>query len=575
MAFLKYVQRLIPGLPFNMATQTQVTKTAGGNYDTPVGVGGTINNNTGQLISSPQVSTTHDAAALNSHMSGNTPSISFPNAPVAPTQSVSNNTSVTSPIPSADEIINAGNSQTPAEKTNKSLLDKVAALIGQKKGQTQLTNEAETAAGVPTLQKAVNDLNTQLEGLNNQATDLQNQASQGGAIQNQEQQNALGRGITTAGLAPQTAGDLRKNQIQQSAIASQALTVKSAIYGAQGNLSLAKDAADKAANAQYEEEQNQLDYQQALINANLPQMNKEEKNQAALVQAKLADRQSMIDNAKEDKKTIIALAVQAMTNNPGNSAVQYAAQQALAESNKPQPDLQTALGLVGKYQQDPNDVALKVQQLIKLRNDNSATTSSQVLSPYTKTSYDGSQYVDLSTLTPSEKAKYAQLATAQGIPIVLTAMDADKIGHIAVTKSNLNDIMNSFNAIPVNVDNPFTQGLANSVKSFFGDADIRAYKNYRTSAINALQALAGGTGSGLRINQSEINAAVNDIPIVEGAYADTPASAQKKIDNLNGQIDKWQTQILGGGNTGTNDANTQVVNGVTYVKHADGLYYPK
>lgn len=515
-----------------MATQTQVTKTAGGNYDTPVGVGGTINNNTGQLISSPQVSTTHDAAALNSHMSGNTPSISFPNAPVAPTQSVSNNTSVTSPIPSADEIINAGNSQTPAEKTNKSLLDKVAALIGQKKGQTQLTNEAETAAGVPTLQKAVNDLNTQLEGLNNQATDLQNQASQGGAIQNTEQQNALGRGITTAGLAPQTAGDLRKNQIQQSAIASQALTVKSAIYGAQGNLSLAKDAADKAANAQYEEEQNQLDYQQALINANLPQMNKEEKNQAALVQSQLADRQSMIDNAKEDKKTIIALAVQAMTNNPGNSAVQYAAQQALAESNKPQPDLQTALGLVGKYQQDPNDVALKIAQLQASRASTTKTNLEIDQLKQTGQSLDASKQNTGAPLTNNTTA-------------ISNLIQSNKLsGGTKTQLANILSVINAAGALATgNPDGAFSgvypgAGVLNAVAGAFGKKDEATIKN--EGYLDATNLRVQQWASGASLTKQQIDQ-VNKLVPNEN---DSDSQVRSKLNSLtNYMLTATQSQL--------------------------------
>lgn len=511
----------------------------------------------------PAVSQTHDASAINSQMSGSTASSVFPPPPPAPTNSTSANTSVANPIPTPQDIISQGNAQTPGEQTNQSLLEKVAALIGQKKSQTGLTNEAETAAGVPTLTKTVNDLNTQLEGLNNQATDLQNQARPGGAIENQEQEGVLGRGVTAAGLAPQTAGDLRKNQIQQSAIASQALTLKSAIYGAQGQLSLAKDAADKAAEAQYEDQQNQIDYQNALIAANLPQMNKEEKNQALLVQTQLADRQTQIDNAKQDKQTIIALATAALKNNPNDPAAQYAAQQALAESNKAQPDIQAALGLVGKYQSDPLDTQLKIAQIAKARADAAAASlgsgGTNMLAPYLKTSYDGTQYADLSSLAPTDKAKYAAIAAANGVKPIVDATEASKMSAISVTKSNLNDILNTFNSVPAEKDLPAAQGLSNSFKEFFGDSTIKAYKDYRTSAINTLQALAGGAGSGFRINQSEVNAAIKDIPVLTGVGADTPASAAAKIANLNKQIDKWQTQIVGGGNTAANDAaNTTI-----------------
>jgi hypothetical protein len=317
----------------------------------------------------PPVSQTQNASDLNSQISGNTQGVVFPQAPGAPTNAISANTSVTSPIPTAADVLSQGTAQTPAEKTNTTLLQKVAALIGGKTGQQTMTNQAEQSAGVPGLQSTYDQLNSQIQGLNDQATQLSQAASPGGAIQNQEQQNAQGRGITTGGLAPTTAADLRENQIKQAAIASQSLTLKAALYGAQNKLSMAKDAADKAALAQYEDQQNQIDYMNALIAANAPQMNKEEKAQAALVTQNLQDRQTQITNAQEDKKTIIAMAVAAMKNNPNDPAAQYAAQQALAESNQQQPDLQKALSLVGAFQSDPNATAKAIADLANTRAD--------------------------------------------------------------------------------------------------------------------------------------------------------------------------------------------------------------
>ena len=316
--------------------------------------------------------TTFDASLINQNQANGGTTPTFPPSPNSATpasSSISANTSIPNPIPSAENIIDNGSQATPAEAKNTSLLNRVAQMIGMGKTQESLTQSAENAAGVSGLTKIVNSLNTQLQGLNDQATALANDASAGGAIQNQEQQDILKNGniTTTAGLAPKTAGDLRMNQIKQSAVASQALTVKSALYGAQGNLSLAKDAADKAATAQYADQQHQLDYMKALIDANTPTMTKQEKAQAAIVQAQLADRQTQIDNAKEDKKTILAMAATALKNNPNDPAAQFAAQEALAESNQQQPDLQKVLGLVGKYQQDPIATQQAILNLAKTR----------------------------------------------------------------------------------------------------------------------------------------------------------------------------------------------------------------
>ncbi len=290
--------------------------------------------------------------------------------PPAPTSlsGFSTSTSIPNPtIPTAESIINTGANPTPTEKQQTGFLNKIASLIGGNKTKTQIQNETETSAGLPSITNTLNDLNTQLEGLNNQAIALGNEAQY--TIPNQMQEDAKGRGVTAAGLAPITASQLRQNQIKQGAIATQALTLKSAIYGAQGKYNIAKDAADKAAEAQYEAQQQQIDYQKAQLDAIAPTLNKEEKAQALIVQSQLQDRQIKIDNAKEDKKTILALATATLKLYPNDPAAQYAAQQALAESNKEQPDLQTVLSLVGKYQQDPVAVENAVLQNKKLRAD--------------------------------------------------------------------------------------------------------------------------------------------------------------------------------------------------------------
>jgi hypothetical protein len=306
----------------------------------------------------PQTSSTINAGTLEQ----NAPTMSFPTTPTT-LDAMSANTSVSTPIPTPESIVNSETTSTDQKK--QSVLDWVTKQVGLNKTQTQLQNEAGQAAGLPQQASVVNDLNTQLEGLNNQATALQNEATY--TIPNAAQNSVEGRGVTAGGLAPVTASQLRANQIKQGAIATQSLTVKSALYGAMGKYSLAKDAADKAATAQYEVQQQQIDYAKAQLDALAPTLNREEKARAAIQQAKLADRQTQIDNAKEDKKTILAMATAALKNNPNDPQAQYAAQQALAESNSQQPDLQKALGLIGKYQQDPLAIQKQIAEITQTR----------------------------------------------------------------------------------------------------------------------------------------------------------------------------------------------------------------
>lgn len=190
---------------------------------------------------------------------------------------------------------------------------------------------------------------------------------------------------------------------------------------------------------------------------------------------------------------------------------------------------------------------------IKVANNPFGTTpggASTALSPYLKTSWDGTQYADLSSLTPSDKAKYAQLASSSGVTPILDSGTAGKLNGISVSKENLSNIGTSIESI-LNDESPGgAQGAANSLKSAFGNADIRSFNAWRTAVINNVQALAGGQGSGLRINQAEIDTALkNDLPVITGARADTLSQAQAKIKVLNSQLDTWTKQILGGGNT--------------------------
>lgn len=269
------------------------------------------------------------------------------------------NTSIPSPIPTAESIITDSTTQTPAELRQQAILDKIASLTGTGQTKTTLQNTAEQKAGIPALTSTLNDLNTQLEGLNNQDIALQNETMQGGTIENKQQQDILNRGITTkAGLAPLTAADLRNNQVKRAAISASSLTTKSALFGAQGKYAIAKDAADKAAEAQYEVQQQQIDTAKAQLDAIAPKLKKEQEAQFAIRQAALQDRQTQIDNAKESKKSIIGMVTVALGNlgkfpPEQQAAIQYAAQQALAESNKDMPDLTKAFSLVGAYQTDP------------------------------------------------------------------------------------------------------------------------------------------------------------------------------------------------------------------------------
>ncbi len=538
----------------------------------------------------PPVPQTQSASAISNHLSSDTSTgITFPQSqPQAPITGVSVNNATT--IPTAESIIDQGTQTTPAEATNQTLLQKVAALVGSNKGQTDLTNTAEANAGVPAMAATVNTLTSQVEALANQATDLQNQASPGGAIANQEQQDVLGRGVTTAGLAPISAGDLRKNQIQQSAIASQALTLKSALFAAQGNLTLAQDAADKAAKAQYEDQQNQIAYQQALIAANAPQMTKEEKAQADTISAQLADRQNQITQAQDDKKTILAMVAAAYQNNPGNPAAMQAAQQAISLSNQQVPDLTAAFNLLGQYQSNPLDTEQKIAAIqasraataksnyelsaeqgtgsssVPVQNGNGSTVNVPTnVAPYYNTSHSGVGYVDASSMegTAAQKTAIINQAQASGLKVITNKNTATDLFNIGDANNKLDTVLSTLQGI----DQPdwvsrlaFGLGatkLAVSTQSSSAQAASGALSSIGTDVLKAMQGVQGS-----RMSQAAVANITKELPTVY----DTQATVQTKVQNLQKLLNDRENAILG--TTGTNGSNQ-----TTLMMGPDGKQY--
>ena len=120
----------------------------------------------------------------------------------------------------------------------------------QNVGQAAYTAEQNQAQGVPQLVGQQNDLISQIQALQLESQGLQNAYQY--TIPNQMQEQATGRGITAAGLAPLTAGELRKNQIQQGAIATRALTTAATLAAVQGKLQTAQYYVDQAVKQKFD-----------------------------------------------------------------------------------------------------------------------------------------------------------------------------------------------------------------------------------------------------------------------------------------------------------------------------------
>lgn len=221
--------------------------------------------------------------------------VQVPTQPSVNTGSVQNASQIPS-IASAVEPESAAGA-TPSEQENTGLLSSIAQIMQGNKSLATLQTQSEAAAGIPGMNANVTNLTVQQTALQNQLQQLQNEAAPGGALASAEEQEAQGRGITTGGLAPMSAADQRSNQIQQSNIVGQSLSLGSTIASAQGNLTLAKTLADQAAQVQYDATQQEIAYEQSLVAAIAPYVTADQKAQADEVTANLADRTNQVNAA--------------------------------------------------------------------------------------------------------------------------------------------------------------------------------------------------------------------------------------------------------------------------------------
>lgn len=116
-------------------------------------------------------------------------------------------------------------------------------------GQSEFRAGQEQAAGIQQQRQTFQDLSSQLKSIQAEFQSAQLQAQ---TIPSIMQEQAKGRGITVGGLAPLTAGELRKNQIQQATIAARALTVSAFAEAARGNLAFALDNIERAIRQKYD-----------------------------------------------------------------------------------------------------------------------------------------------------------------------------------------------------------------------------------------------------------------------------------------------------------------------------------
>lgn len=178
-------------------------------------------------------------------------------------------------------------------------------------------------------------------------------------------------------------------------------------------------------------------------------------------------------------------------------------------------------------------------------------SGNSIVDANTKTTSTGIPYVDGTNLTGAEATK-AQLKAAQlGIPYIgkdganaLNNIEAARNDFKLILdltkKLNPKDVFNNLSFGAVRLISTVGHGLENKLQVGPDAQNLGSYNTFKESAIKAIQALAAG-GTGLRINQAEIQTMMDNIP----SYNDTKGVAQAKLAKLNSMLTNNEKGLIG------------------------------
>lgn len=146
----------------------------------------------------------------------------------------------------------------------------------------------------------------------------------------------------------------------------------------------------------------------------------------------------------------------------------------------------------------------------------------------------GGSFISEDKVPANQQALVKQLAAQNNIPY-LNSGDVRAVRDIQYVKQTVGQLDGVVSNILSSGLTGRARGvLLNPIKQFFQtDTDITSFNSYRDTAIKVIQSLAGGEGSGLRLNAAEIATATSNIPTIN----DNLETAQKKINVLNTFLD--------------------------------------
>lgn len=232
---------------------------------------------------------------------------------------------------------------TPQESTiSKGITDytseqeKIAAEKGAE--QTRLLGES----GISGLTKTQQDINNQLGMIKAEFEAAQREA---GVIPSRIQEESVGRGRTAAGVAPLEAGELRKNLLRSSEIASRYSFKQAELAATQGNIATAQSLIDLALKQKYgaREEAQRVKLANLDLLLKDPSLTLAEKNRANAQKVIEEKRTADIAKQQADEKEIKNYAIEAAQRGANNVILSQ-----IQSSKTPQEALQRASFYLGE-----------------------------------------------------------------------------------------------------------------------------------------------------------------------------------------------------------------------------------
>jgi len=174
--------------------------------------------------------------------------------------------------------------------------------------------------------------------------------------------------------------------------------------------------------------------------------------------------------------------------------------------------------------------------------DSTSSDNMDFLNQSIITTSRGTKILDASGMTPTDMTKAKRWAAENGVRLG-DQKTMDKLHNVEGARTNLQAMANqAAEILPPDWKSRIGQYGGITLSNVLHTNPTRsAFNTWRIQAIKQLTAIAGGMGSGLRVNQAEILQAVkNDIPTI---HDDLP-TAMQKINNVLAMLDRNEDPYL-------------------------------